>query len=139
MDREIEKVKKEYEEKQRKKREKEKEKDKEKDGEKADDKKKAEEEEESKKDEKEKDDKVCGPAPFSSLPHGSRTTPNLRNNRSNLYRMQLALWMLARMTCLEYTHSTSMCDVKRPLDVCITTSYILTASAGTSTKCGLID
>ena len=54
MDREIEKVKKEYEEKQRLKKEKRKAKDKDKDKET-----KANEEEEDKKDEKAKDDKVC--------------------------------------------------------------------------------
>lgn len=132
MDREIEKVKKQYEEKQRRKR------DKEKDGEKTDDKKKADDEEESKKAEKERDDKVCRLLFLLNYPT-VKATSNPQNNRSNLYRMQLALWMLAQMTCLEYTHSTSMCDVKRPLDVCIANSYILTASAGTSTKCGLID
>ncbi|EFE41703.1 hypothetical protein TRV_03532 [Trichophyton verrucosum HKI 0517] len=85
MDREIEKVKKEYEEKQRKKREKEKEKDKQKDSEKTDDKKKADDEEESKKDEKEKDDKNAA----SPVNASTDDMPRIYSLHRNFYQMRV--------------------------------------------------
>ncbi|DAA74630.1 TPA_exp: Uncharacterized protein A8136_3168 [Trichophyton benhamiae CBS 112371] len=90
MDREIEKVKKEYEEKQRKKREKEKEKDKQKDSEKTDDKKKADDEEESKKDEKEKDDKIKSIQNAASPVNDSTDDmPRIYSLHKNFYQMRV--------------------------------------------------
>ncbi|EFQ98751.1 hypothetical protein MGYG_01769 [Nannizzia gypsea CBS 118893] len=93
IDREIEKVEKEYEEKQRKKKEKEKEKgkdqDKEKDGDKTEDKKKADDEE-SKKDEKEKDDKIKSIQ--SAAGSGGASTddmPRIYSLHKNFYQMRV--------------------------------------------------
>ncbi|KAK2845280.1 hypothetical protein FQN49_005877 [Arthroderma sp. PD_2] len=92
MDREIEKVKKEYEEKQRRKKEKEKgkEKEKEKDDEKEDDKKKDKDDEESKKDEKEKDDKIKSIQNAAGSESASTDdTPRIYSLHKNFYQMRV--------------------------------------------------
>ncbi|EZF26676.1 hypothetical protein H112_01222 [Trichophyton rubrum D6] len=84
MDREIEKVKKQYEEKQRRKR------DKEKDGEKTDDKKKADDEEESKKAEKERDDKIKSIQNAASpLDASTDDMPRIYSLHKNFYQMRV--------------------------------------------------